>query len=658
MDIESIRVDNKVKPYLINSYDGRHYLTSYNHNEKELFREFLTKLINQIQQTSPTHSVSSPSNKIFVYAHNLSTFDGVLMLKHLFQFGRVEPLIYNGKLISIKLIVNKTTIIFKDSMLLLPSSLSELCKSFNLEQNKGLFPFNLMDIYYTGSFPRFEYWTDIGFFEHEDMAKAFKGIWSFKDEAIKYCKLDCLVLYQILTKFNDLIFNKWNINIHSPLTLPSLAFKIYKALYMPKNTVYQLLGPIESDIRESYTGGAVDVYIPHNRTSPLNKRPLYQLVYSYDVNSLYPYVMANFDMPIGKPIVFEGDIRQVEPEAFGFFYCKISSPEYLEHPILQRRIKTSNGMRTVAGLGTWEGWIYSEEMDNALKYGYTFEIYKGYEYEKGDIFSSYINKMYSLRMKYPKGDAMNLIAKLLMNSLYGKFGMKLQRKEVSIFNCSTEEGMNDFKEMLNIFGKTIEDYVKIGDKFLIIRESFADIKYNEELDMFHGQNINVAIASAITAGGRVEMSIFKNKPNFNLYYCDTDSGITDKPLADSLIGTGLGKLKLEHTINRAVFLAPKVYGFIDTDGREIIKIKGIKSDVVTQLSIQDIELLLIKDSERVFTQEKWFKNILAGEISLADMAYTLKVTANKRQPLYINQDGLEIYNSTKPFKFDDISSIK
>lgn len=45
-----------------------------------------------------------------------------------------------------------------------------------------------------------------------------------------------------------------------------------------------------------------------------------------------------------------------------------------EHPILQRRIKTPNGLRTVAGLGSWSGWIYSAEMDNAIKLGYHFEI--------------------------------------------------------------------------------------------------------------------------------------------------------------------------------------------------------------------------------------------------------------------------------------------
>ena len=33
--------------------------------------------------------------------------------------------------------------------------------------------------------------------------------------------------------------------------------KIFKVNYMPKDTIYQILGNVESDIRQAYTGGAV-----------------------------------------------------------------------------------------------------------------------------------------------------------------------------------------------------------------------------------------------------------------------------------------------------------------------------------------------------------------------------------------------------------------
>jgi hypothetical protein len=153
-----------------------------------------------------------------------------------------------------------------------------------------------------------------------------------------------------------------------------------------------------------------------------------------------------------------------------------------------------------------------------------------------------------------------------MNSLYGKFGMKTQTTEVCIYDCSTDKGKENFRNELDIYGESIQDYIHLDDHFVIVRDSLIKLKYNEDLDMYHGLDVNIAIASAITAGARVHMSFFKNNPNFNLYYSDTDSTVTDAPLPDYMVGSKLGQMKLEHTINRAIFLAPKVYGFVDTEG--------------------------------------------------------------------------------------------
>lgn len=145
-------------------------------------------------------------------------------------------------------------------------------------------------------------------------------------------------------------------------------------------------------------------------------------MYAYDVNSLYPSVMLNEDMPIGKPVLFEGDIRSIDPNAFGFFFCNIITPNNLEHPILQTHIKTDSGLRTIAPLGSWSDMIFSPEMDNAMKFGYKFEILWGYKFERKNIFKDYVETLYNLRLQYLKSNPLNLIAKLLLNSLYGRFG--------------------------------------------------------------------------------------------------------------------------------------------------------------------------------------------------------------------------------------------
>ena len=68
--------------------------------------------------------------------------------------------------------------------------------------------------------------------------------------------------------------------------------------------------------------------------------PIGTMLFYYDGNSLYPTVMATKPVPTGKPILFEGNIREIKPDAYGFFYCTITSPTTLNEPILHRRVKT------------------------------------------------------------------------------------------------------------------------------------------------------------------------------------------------------------------------------------------------------------------------------------------------------------------------------
>jgi hypothetical protein len=364
--------------------------------------------------------------------------------------------------------------------------------------------------------------------------------------------------------------------------------------------------------------------------------------------------MAQQPMPVGQPFFFEGDIRAIEPLAYGFFYCEIVSPAYLEHPILQRRIKTSEGTRTIAGLGSWTGWICSAEMDNAVKFGYTFKIIRGYQFETGDLFSKFVSRMYELRQEYPKGHPMNQTAKLMVNSLYGKFGMRSEFTRVDIYAIKTEEDKVLFRELLDIWGTTVKDFILLDNQLIVLRDSRVDIRNTpEDSDNYHGVEANIAVASAITANARIHMSIFKNNPDFNLYYSDTDSVFTDKELPENMVGKGLGQVKLEYVNNKAVFLAPKVYA-LETDDKTIIKVKGLTHDQISKLSFNDIEALLVKDSSREFNQEKWFKNLLEGEISINNQIYTLKQTSNKREHIYLEN----VFSSTKPYNYMVIEKAK
>jgi DNA polymerase type B, organellar and viral len=188
---------------------------------------------------------------------------------------------------------------------------------------------------------------------------------------------------------------------------------------------------------------------------------------------------------------------------------------------------------------------------------------------------------------------MNYIGKILLNSLYGRFGMDDNFSDINIIH---KDYINDFE---NKFFDLISDRVELDEYFLIQLKKSENVDENENLT----HNINVGIASAITAYSRIHMSQFKNNPNFNLYYSDTDSGFFDKPLPDHLVDSkALGKMKLENVLSKAIFLAPKVYYLETEDGKIIYKIKGLKHEI--ELSRTEFEQLLYKDRILQKTQTK------------------------------------------------------
>jgi DNA polymerase type B, organellar and viral len=284
--------------------------------------------------------------------------------------------------------------------------------------------------------------------------------------------------------------------------------------------------------------------------------------------------------------------------------------------------------------------------------GYKIQILNGYLFDKKVIFKEYVDKMYSLRLLYPKTDPMNLIAKLLMNSLYGKFGMNTEKTKVEIYNTDKSEELAVLNNTLEVWGEAVSDHITIGNHIVIVRKNLSIVKYNEDEDLFYGSDINVGIASMITAGARMHMTQFKNRSDYNLYYTDTDSVVVDRPLQQDMVGDSLGQLKLEHEIEKAVFIAPKVYGFLTENNKQILKVKGVKSEVLqSRIDLKDLTALLVKDSSMELTQDKWMKKAIEGNITIQEAAYNLKATAFKRAPIY-NING--VFVNTRPYNFDEI----
>jgi hypothetical protein len=167
-----------------------------------------------------------------------------------------------------------------------------------------------------------------------------------------------------------------------------------------------------------------------------------------------------------------------------------------------------------------------------------------------------------------------------MNSLYGRFGMNNNFDNIEVIH---KDYLADFE---NKYIDYISEKIELDDYIIIF--------YNPPNDIDTDYKTSVGIAAATTAYSRVHMTQFKNNPNINLYYTDTDSIYTDSDIDESFIDNKtLGKLKLENICKRAIFLAAKLY-FLETEsGKNIIKVKGLKD--TSSLNYNDFKNLLNKN---------------------------------------------------------------
>src|SRR6266699_1794691 len=101
--------------------------------------------------------------------------------------------------------------------------------------------------------------------------------------------------------------------------------------------------------------------------------------------------------------------------------------------------------------------LFSEEMKNAIKYGYKFDILRGYTFESENIFKDYVEFLYNLRSQYPSTDPMNFIAKILLNSLYGRFGMNDNFDNINVIH---KDYYSDFE---NKFIDQITDKIELDN---------------------------------------------------------------------------------------------------------------------------------------------------------------------------------------------------
>jgi hypothetical protein len=154
LDIETYIKNNELIPYCISIYDGNrtnsYFITDFN-NPADLIITALNSILVR------------KYNGYNIYIHNMAKFDIIFLFKYLVKLGNVDPVIHNGRMISININYGKDLaykIQFKDSYLLLLDSLAKLTKGFKVNTQKSIFPFlfvNENNFNYIGPVPYFKY---------------------------------------------------------------------------------------------------------------------------------------------------------------------------------------------------------------------------------------------------------------------------------------------------------------------------------------------------------------------------------------------------------------------------------------------------------------------------------------------------------------------
>lgn len=370
----------------------------------------------------------------------------------------------------------------------------------------------------------------------------------------KYCRRDSEISWKMMS-----LLQEQYIELGTSLRFSSAgsALELFQRCYMQGYFITPHISHIR-EFQQAYYGGRVECFYQGTITAP----PGSSLYYS-DINSMYPYVMANQKFPqisgknglkmVTGKITLQHHKRMLKKE--GISDVIVVAPKGLRYPVLPCRF---NG-RLSFPLGRFRGWYCHNELRYAVEKGYKIEkVFKAYFSNAScEPFKEYCEDLYAKRKQADATRGMEIFGaacKILLNGLYGKFG---QVKE-NFFLLAEEEAFS-YAEKNGL-------YFCQEDQITIDGRSFYTIKRELSAENLPKQS-NVIWAAYTTAGARILLHSYLEE--YQAFYTDTDAVISFKP---SEYTEELGALCEEAEASSAFIFLPKMYRF----GGVKFKAKGIK----------------------------------------------------------------------------------
>lgn len=351
------------------------------------------------------------------------------------------------------------------------------------------------------------------------------------------CKQDVLILKTLWETWYQFVQDN-DLGCFAPTT-PSQAFNAFRHRFMYHDIyVHANKEAIELE-RNSYFGGRVECY----HIGDVPDGPFYKV----DVNSMYPYVMTNTPVPIRLLTIWEEpSIKQLRSCIKRFsFIADVEIETGL--PVYPTKVDS----KLVWPVGRFRATLAEPELQYALEHNHIKHIYKCNVYEKAVIFDRYINWAYEARLKYKQDNNIifSTMVKLLMNSLYGKFGQRSEKWQKGRYIENLPDGFID--EYDGESGTIRKGYAIAGQEWLLVGRE-------------EGFHACPGIASTITSAARMHLwELISVARRVNVFYMDTDSLIVNiagyRNLSPFIDEHTLGKLKLEYKTRTLCLRAPKSY---------------------------------------------------------------------------------------------------
>lgn len=369
-----------------------------------------------------------------------------------------------------------------------------------------------------------------------------------EQELMEYCIRDTEIIEKFMLAYIQFL-DHYQLGAFK-YTLASQAMTTYRTSFMDIQPYIHNVEPVLELERKGYYGGRTEIF----KKGIFTKDEFYYL----DVNSMYPYVMKTYDMPVRLLSWAENVPLYKLKNAIKDYYIIADVELDCDLNAYPLRTKTSLEFPT----GVFRTTLHHAELEIALQHNHIKHIYFLAKYKKGKLFERFIDFMYNKRLEYKeKGNkSWTLIIKLLMNSLYGKFGALEPHREMI--------GYDDKNSVWRTDGIDITT----GKRFFKISwygEVFREYKEGETFIS------NPAIAGAITAYARFTLFKYVNLcGQQNVYYIDTDSIFTNGEgytrIKEFIDPSRLGALKLETSDILLIINGAKDYIF-----GNITKVKGI-----------------------------------------------------------------------------------